>query len=281
MLGWEKVYWIGHKRPLEHWTKATDGEFDHYTVVGGHASAVEFEKIKRPKIFMSVVRDPVMRAISLFNYITWGPDPNHGLRKKLQGLTLIEAIQTSAGFRRDIENCQCRYLSGEPSFPAALRRICESEWFVDRHEAIDELFSRVCRRFGWPAQKLVLDNVGRKGYADEYLEDVETICALQQINQEDRFLVSLFDRNDFGDTTAVESVSSAPRGAAQMVTAIYNAVLGRPADPAGLETYVTVFTGVSVPQGVERVIRGLLASPEFQNKRTAGAQQLLADRGCV
>jgi hypothetical protein len=195
ILGWEKVYWIAHKRPFEHWANSTGSEFDDYAVVGGHSSAAALDKIKRPKIFMSVVRDPVRRAISLFNYITCGPDPNHGLRKELQGLSLVEAIQTSANFRRDVENRQCALIGGEATFPAALRSICNSEWFIDQHEAVDELFARVCGRFGWPSRPLILDNVGREGYADEHLSDQDTITALKQINQEDGFLVSLFDKD--------------------------------------------------------------------------------------
>jgi hypothetical protein len=222
ILGWEKVYWIAHKRPFEHWVNSTGSEFDDYAVVGGHANAAAFHKIKRPKIFLSVIRDPVSRAISLFNYITRGPDPNQGLRKELQGLSLVEAVRTSANLRRHVKNRQCAFIGGQPTFPAALRGLCDRQWFIDRHEAVDELFPRVCMRFGWPARPLVLDNVGREGYADEHLSDQDTITALKEINQEDSRLVSIFDKEVVPRSLASGATSFPPaNGAYSAVTAPY------------------------------------------------------------
>jgi hypothetical protein len=55
----------------------------------------------------------------------------------------------------------------------------------------------------------------------------------------------------------------------ELVTAAYRAVLGRPADPSGLETYGKLFTGVSLGEGLERAVRGLLASKEFQFRQSS------------
>jgi hypothetical protein len=331
ILGWEKVYWISHKRPFENWTNSSGDDFNDYAVVGGHCSATAFHKIKRPKIFMAVVRDPVQRAISLFNYITCGPDPDHGLRGELSGLSLVEAIKTSVNFRRDVENRQCGLIGGQPTFSAALHTISEGEWFIDHHEAVDELFAGVCDRFGWPSRPLVSDNVGREGYADAYLSDKSTIIALNQINQEDRLLVSILDKtvvrgspsraasnlhsvrsaspagsscsgrlhvlsgreqntclieaaanraisirntNAGGENAAIGRTLPIPTpvGADQLITAAYKAVLGRSPDPGGLRTYGNLFKDVSLPQGLERVVRGLLGSAEFLSKRTGAGE---------
>ena len=49
ILGSEKVYWIGHERPIDHWESAAGSEFDNYLVVGGHVGARAFEKIGGPE----------------------------------------------------------------------------------------------------------------------------------------------------------------------------------------------------------------------------------------
>ncbi len=68
---------------------------------------------------------------------------------------------------------------------------------------------------------------------------------------------------------------SAPKGLIdELVTAAYRALLGRPADPSGLQTYGRFFRSVSLPQGVERVVRGLLQSPEFQSRRAVAGEPL-------
>jgi hypothetical protein len=76
--------------------------------------------------------------------------------------------------------------------------------------------------------------------------------------------------NALGPVTASDS---APKLIDQLVTATFRAVLGRPADPSGLQTYRKLFMGASLPHGVERVVQGLLGSPEFQNKRAVAEKQ--------
>jgi hypothetical protein len=309
-LGFDKVYWIGHKRPYAHWDNADGTEFDDFAVVGGHRSAESFRKIKRPKIFMTVVRDPVWRAISLFNYITRGPDPNHSLRSELEGLSLVEAIEKSEVFRREIENRQCALLGEEPTFSAALHSICRDQWIIDRHENVDKLFGELCDRFGWPKLPLVLDNVAEPGYARRYLSP-ETTTALTELNQEDYRLVSVFAQADSGCVTPAtplariaigafcstpvidliepgQCVNSREREAevrqnsldfeqgssvAQVVTAIYNATLDRGPDAGGLVAYGNLFKGVPAAEGVERAVRLLLCSEEFQSKLASRTQE--------
>ena len=65
-------------------------------------------------------------------------------------------------------------------------------------------------------------------------------------------------RGDLGSKTLVD----------ELVTAAYRAVLGRPADPSGLETYGKLFIGVSLAEGLERAVRGLLNSKEFQFRQS-------------
>ena len=240
VLGRDKVYWIGHQRPHAHWENAVGTEFDDYAVVGGHRNAMAFQKIKRPKVFLAVVRDPVKRAISLFNYITQGPDVNHPQRKELQGLSVIEAIEKSSRFRADVENRQCAFIGGERTFGAALRSLCENEWFVDRHESVEELFGRVCERFGWRAEPLGLKNAAQPGYAKEYLSDL-TVAALEKINKEDRLLVSIF-----AEGARRLSASTGQGGAAAAATQSAGAApSARPAEAVEIEAKLRLERGLT------------------------------------
>src|SRR5437016_3670995 len=193
ILGREKVYWVGHGRSITHWENAAGTAFDDYLVVGGHIGALALEKIQRPKIFMAVIREPVRRAISLFDFITKGPETNHPLREELQGLNLLEAIEKSARFHNEIANRQCALIGGLPTYFAALRSISEREWLVDCQDNIKDLLERVSKKFGWPVASLVTANVNQtRGYFEEYCSD-EIIDAVNRINQEDNLLYNAFD----------------------------------------------------------------------------------------
>jgi Glycosyl transferase family 90/Sulfotransferase family len=216
-LGWDKVYWIGHKRPSSHWANATEDEFSNYAVVGGHCSASEFQKIRRPKIFMAVVRDPIRRAISLFHYVTRGPDRNHGYRREVENLSLIEAIEKSATFRKDVTNRQCGMIGDQPTFAAAFTSLCDEKWIIGRQEDARTVLALAFERFGWPIAPMVFDNVADEGYADQYFTE-ENIRALEEINREDLILAPFVAAGTtaFRDSTARQVVQSAiytpPRG---------------------------------------------------------------------
>ena len=188
ILGMEKVYWVGHDRPASHWETASGTEFGDYLVVGGHVSAAQLAKIQRPKVFMAVVREPVRQAISLFDFITRGAQSCHPLREELHGLSLIEALGRSRAFRDEVSNCQCRMIGEASTFSAALRSMCEREWFVDRYECVDELLARVCNKFGWPSAALSFENVNptRRYFEDYCSKDI--FAALKNINHADTVL---------------------------------------------------------------------------------------------
>jgi hypothetical protein len=193
ILGPEKIYWVGDRQPVSHWQNATTTEFENYKVVGGHVGATAFDKIQKPKVFMAVVREPVRRAISLFDFIIHGPNANHPLRAELQGLSLIEAIEKSHRFRNEIANRQCMLIGGAPNFAAAQRSISEREWFIDCHDNVQPLLERVCDSFGWEPAPLRIENANKRDrYFEEYFTD-EIGNALREINKEDTRLYGTLD----------------------------------------------------------------------------------------
>jgi len=197
ILGRDSVYWVGHDRPAAHWDNADGNEFAKFSVVGGHVSALAFEKICRPKVFMAVVREPVRRAISLFEYIVRGPDKDHPLRGELTGLTILEAVEQSVKFRGEITNWQCALIGGEPTYSSALRSVCEREWLIDSQERLEDLVQKACAKFGWRAPAIITANENRQpDYFQQYNSDA-VIGLLSELNEEDyRLYEMLSGRGD-------------------------------------------------------------------------------------
>jgi hypothetical protein len=75
-----------------------------------------------------------------------------------------------------------------------------------------------------------------------------------------------------------DPVSSTP--ATELIAAAYRAVLDRAPDRQGLENYTRLLNEMSVAQGVERMLRGLMSSEEFRAKHRPNATEpvLVAQR---
>jgi hypothetical protein len=187
ILGRDKVYWIAHDHPRSDWENSSSEDFDRYSVVGGHAEAPHFDKIRRPKIFLAILREPVERAVSLFSYILTGPDDHHPLRETLRGLSIMEALERCAEFRRQVENFQCTMIGGAPTLSSAVQSLYARDWFIGPLAQLDEIFERVCAEYGWPFARPIRDNVGTPGYPDRYVSE-EARAFLSSLNREDHLL---------------------------------------------------------------------------------------------
>jgi hypothetical protein len=312
ILGREKIYWVGHDQPIAHWESAAGSDFDDYLVVGGHVSARAFEKIQRPRAYLALVREPIRRAVSLFDFITKGPDMSHPLRDELKGVTLIEAVEKSSRFRIEVANRQCTLIGGAPRYSEALKSISEKIWFIDRQERLEDLMRRVCKVFEWSFNSLVTANVNKRIRYFENYSSSEIVAILKEINRQDTFLYESLapeptddrgpvqrstgkmalaegvfitsDRSSAGSKVPVHvpaSIDQDPHGLGdslsfsidEFVTSAYKAVLGRHPDPTGLRDHGRVLRTLPAPQGIERVVRALLNSKEFE-KRRADAQRV-------
>jgi hypothetical protein len=224
MLGRQRVYWMVVAN-AQQWRHIEDLDCRRFAAVGGHHSVALFDKIARPKVYMAVIRDPIQRAISLFHYIVEGSPRPHPLRPELRGLTVPQALARSAQFRHLVTDAQCLMIGGARHYDAALQSLCERVWFVDTTQNIDPLFTRVCRKFGWPNRALLRENAAPSGYAEAYACEA-TIDALQQLNMNDSRLYRMFA--DCGDRTR-----QTPQVAAAHATAAGADPAGRVLDLAG------------------------------------------------
>ena len=221
-------------------------------------------------------------------------------------MSLIEALENSRRFRLEVEDRQCALIGGAPKYLAALRSISEKIWFIDRHEKVEDLLMRVCDVFEWQFKTLVTANVNKRmRYFEEY-SSAEVNATLREINQQDTLLYDSLALEVPDDRRLVRTgtarmdlpekvvLSSSHRGAVgshtpmrasasmdhaqqasdslslsidEFVTSAYQAMLGRRPDPKGLRDRRKLFGTMPAARGAERILRELVNSKEFQERR--------------
>ena len=135
IYGEQKVFW-----------HPGDGsaELDTASVIGGHRHLDSYEPLPNA-LFVSVVRDPLDRVLSHFNWIA---NPEYGknalwqsrinlrqqwVDKGLVPESLDRTLEESKDFRNAISNIQCRYLSRyEPTFSGVQQTLTETSWVIGR-----------------------------------------------------------------------------------------------------------------------------------------------------
>jgi hypothetical protein len=188
MVGPDKVYWIGITESEEAWQRATSDRFDDYLVVGGHAPASTFHKIRRPKVFATTVRDPVERAVSYFHFVT-EIATDHPLNAPFRDLGFMGTLK-SRSFAPQFANLQCSWISGKAHIVPVLATLIMEGWIIRRHDQLEEMMREVAWRFRWPMPVIQRLNAAPAPY-------YERICTpkierrLRRLNTEDLKLWTL------------------------------------------------------------------------------------------
>lgn len=185
-----KFYWNGMpKMPCE-WGELDSDRLSEVDLVAGHLPRSLFdEKVGGEKVYLYLARNPVRRAVSLFEYITNGWAKRHPWREDLKSNGLMWAIENHDGFRWQAMNDQCRMLSGQPTFDAALASLEDGEWIVDLSHNVQRAWDEACGVMNWPRMTLSRAIEGRSGYFED-LTTPAIIEALSHLNQEDAKLVN-------------------------------------------------------------------------------------------
>jgi len=168
------------------------GNLNDYKFIGGHRPYDFYTEHKNPeKLFISVVREPVSRAISLFNYHVNGEDIQQRENMLKMGLvpdSMSATIDLCAHFRRQITNDQCRYLSGEGSFDAVLSVFKTESYVIGCLDEVDRFVEELALKFSWPNRELPRVYTGDHNYESEYFKDVELVKKIRDLNVEDQRL---------------------------------------------------------------------------------------------
>src|SRR3569623_2489647 len=119
----DRLYWYGLPgMPL--WQDVTTETAEKYELIAGHLTRSEFDtKLPSDHIYLTLVRSPVQRGVSLFQYITEGWDANQPWREELKAKGLAWALDHHEGFRSQALNELCWFLSGKRTFEGALESL--------------------------------------------------------------------------------------------------------------------------------------------------------------
>lgn len=213
VYGREQVVWRG--RDLRSRRGRTFASLKDCRVVGGHLTVADFRSAKRPLLFLSVVRDPVSRAVSLFHYFAeHAPEKDrHMWRwKGLRPESMLETIEEVPAFRRAISNRQCWRLSGKASFESAKQELKTRNILVGDFDHLEEFGARLCALLAWPEIPLCRHNrAPRPDYESGILAEPGLSARLLELNREDQQLYEFIRGRRFHENIPDERLLSALR----------------------------------------------------------------------
>lgn len=179
-------------------------------VIGGHLPYIDFKNTKRCQLFTAVVRHPVSRAVSLFNYHVWGGDEGNRKRWRWLGLdqsSMLRTIKQLPRFRRSISNQQCMTLSGHKSFDAVEEVLHNENFILGVYDKLEEFNARLAQMLSWENRPLPRANVAqRSDYYERILTEPGLEEELLKLNQEDLKLYEFISQHGVYQNTPDEAI---------------------------------------------------------------------------
>jgi hypothetical protein len=171
-------------------------EWQRAQLVGGHFQYPAYDAMESGRLFLAVVREPVERAISRFNFFR---NQRGGHRKRAaRGFDHedLKATIRNSSFREEfVDNYQCRYLSAGKNFRAVKKAFKRDAFIVGHFDDIESWIELVGERLGWSNRRLPQVNVAREpGYDLAYQQDEELLAMLRERNREDFKLYDFIKR---------------------------------------------------------------------------------------
>jgi hypothetical protein len=157
-------------------------EFAQYRYVSGHFDFNDVkDKCGRDSSLVSILRDPVRRLVSEFNYMaSWDEHPYHAMYK---GCRLSEHVSGNAELLRGL---QCHWLSGHRDVDRALAVVRDRYALVGTLADFDEFVAALARLIGVRLAPAKSNVTAGQGQIDL---DSELCDALLEVTAEDRRLV--------------------------------------------------------------------------------------------
>lgn len=197
----------------------TWGENDAPNLVQGHMSYGLHEFVPGPATYVTLLREPIRRALSDYHYVT--STPEHPIHEHVKDLSLVEYFES--GITGQLSNGQVRLLSGDhlpedPGVPSnrtmekgdldrARTHLADEFAAVGLQERFDETLLLFRRRLGWHWPFYVRENVTSRPY---YQEDVDPgdLARIRELNLLD---IELYEsvRTRFDEVVAAEGAGFA------------------------------------------------------------------------
>jgi hypothetical protein len=139
--------------------------FERIDFCGGHLPKDKIPRSHRKMVFIAVLRDPVARALSLYNYARL--TPSHDAYPEVQNSTLWEALSLERKFYHHVYLEQLRYLCGSRDIASVYRAMEEERYILTELSNVPELLRHLKQNFGIPILALDRANENPSGYTDQ------------------------------------------------------------------------------------------------------------------
>lgn len=202
LFGKDNVSWLGVDFSMEELLEGSASLLSN-KVVGGHFSYSLSKSIPGyNNLYVSVVREPISRVISLYRYIQ--RIESHHLHEEAQSKTMLEMIETCAEFRNHVSNFQVQYISDissirskEATFMHAVKNIESSLFYLSSLRNVTGLFQILQKRLAPGTEELVYGshNISPNPIEKDNLwNDKELMKKLKELNKEDIEFYKWVDR---------------------------------------------------------------------------------------
>lgn len=160
-------------------------------LIGGHIPYPAYSGCDFEKLFISVVRDPVDRVLSRFNYYATLPEgpQKDNLSPAFNANDIYQTIFDSPFSNELINNYQCRFLFGESTFEGAKKVLEKEKYVLGVFEELDLWCYYLAGMLGWKNVDLPKINTASiPDYLNEYKKDKELVNRIAQRTNEDQKL---------------------------------------------------------------------------------------------
>ena len=176
-------FFLKNIRSEYNWEGMSCGSLQDSVFLGGHRHVNFYidNCVAENSVFFSILREPVSRVISLYNY--------YKSRNKLPGmmneLCINRTILENELFREQIRNSQNRYLSGSESFEETKKFIGQNSFLIGCQDNVDKFKDFVSFKLGFKINGKVSGNSGDRGYKNNLKLTPEAYQELVGLTYED------------------------------------------------------------------------------------------------
>lgn len=155
-----QVYGQGHIKYPQTWQEwlKVRGEIDsmpNVSVLAGHHPFGLHEFTSRPVCYVTILREPVDRLVSLYKYVSARPD--HEYYSISHGHSFDYFIERVVEkYSNELNNLQCFYISGQRTAEEAISSAVHNYALVGVTEDTEPFFQKMQSKLHWDPQKVAM-----------------------------------------------------------------------------------------------------------------------------